>query len=182
MCIPSCTFLRGSAHDTCIHPGGWHFVLLERVFLPVSMASSLPSSLVFTLPPSSFSSHSLLRAAQLECHGPFVGTSPSACFHEWRPLLDSSSFPGGCKRSRFGLTGGHGTRPCKAIHYFQGSFQTHRQNMPHQASVHHCCPSYMRINMVTPQGAIMALLFPVVAQGASGPLLQWGLTGRRVPR
>jgi hypothetical protein len=55
-----------------------------------------PNWLVFTLLPSRLSSHCLLRVTCLERGGPFAGASPSACFYDWRPLLDPSFFTGGC--------------------------------------------------------------------------------------
>jgi hypothetical protein len=49
--------------------------------------------------------------------------------------------------------------------------------------IHRCCPSYMEVRVVAPLGAAVALpLFPVITQGASGPLLHRRHAGRRVPK
>jgi hypothetical protein len=98
--------------------------------------------------PSNLSNCSFLRAACLECHGLFDGTSPWVCFHDQQPLLFNSGFFLGSCTGILVSAWSETLEPIPAtLSATSGSSFRCTAWLCHIEPLVHCyCPSYMGVN------------------------------------
>jgi hypothetical protein len=128
-----------------------------------------------------FPSYSLLSAARLQCHGPFVGVPPSMCFCDrWFPVIITCT-------SLEGWTGVLASTWWDILEPVPARLFTSSGDLPAalpcvyhtQALLLRCFPSYRELNAVAPWVAAMALPQRPVIRSTSNPRMHRGSAWRR---